>query len=156
MNRCDLKFEFSLKLSTFGYSNTNETVYFIEITGITDATSECKQNLNTQEKLNMRSLESRHTSSTLDHNLWIAYLDSSLKTCSWCSNLFSVSWGITIFKVVKVQAVSKCKIYFCGEFAWLHVDIIETFTRTTFLTEQHWARANRRHFGGKNMIPSSS
>ena len=71
---------FHKKLSTFGYSKTNETVYFIEITGITDATGECKQNLNSQEKLNMRSLESRHTSSTLDQNLWIAYLDSLLKT----------------------------------------------------------------------------
>ena len=38
MNRWDPKFEFSQQLSSFGYSNTNETVYFIEISGITDAT----------------------------------------------------------------------------------------------------------------------
>ena len=57
-------------------TNTN----FIEITGITNATDESKRNLNTKEKLNMCSLESRHTSSTLDHNLSIAFLDSSLKT----------------------------------------------------------------------------
>ena len=79
------------KLSTFGYSNTNETVYFIEITGITYTKGKSKRNLNTKEKLNMCSLKSRHTSSTLDHNLSIAYLDSSLKTCSWCSNSASSS-----------------------------------------------------------------
>ena len=79
MNRCDPKFEFSQK-TNIPYSNTNETVYFIEITGTTDAMGESKRNLNIKEKLNMRSLESRHTSSTLDHNLSIAYLDSSLKT----------------------------------------------------------------------------
>ena len=42
---------FHKELSTFGYSNTNETVYFIEITGITDATGESKRNLNTKEKI---------------------------------------------------------------------------------------------------------
>ena len=86
VNRCDPKFEFSQKLSSFGYSNTNETVYFIEITGITDATGESNRNLNGEGKLNMCSLESRKTSSTLDHNLSVAYLDFSLKTCRWCSN----------------------------------------------------------------------
>ena len=71
---------FHKKLSTFGYSNKNEIVYFIETTGITDATGECKRNFKIQEKLNMRSLESRDISLILDHNLSIAYLDSSLKT----------------------------------------------------------------------------
>ena len=85
---------FHKKLSTLGYSNRNETVYFIEITTvyfieitrITDATGECKRNSNPQEKLNMRPLES-----PLDHNLLIACIDSSLKTWRWCSNSASLS-----------------------------------------------------------------
>ena len=49
MNCWDRKFEFSQQLSSFGYPNTNETVNFIEISGITDATGKFKRNLNTQD-----------------------------------------------------------------------------------------------------------
>ena len=46
-----------------------------------DATGESNRNLNTQGKLNMCSLESHNTSSTLDYNLSVACLNSLLKTC---------------------------------------------------------------------------
>ena len=46
-----------------------------------DAMGESNRNLNTQGKLNMCSLESHNTSSTLDYNLSVACLNSSLKTC---------------------------------------------------------------------------
>ena len=100
------------ELSTFGYSNTNETVYFIEITGISDARGESKRNLNTKEKFNMCSLESRYTSSTLDHNLSIAYLDSSLKTCSWCSNSASSSslMPLSLFSLQKKHRSLFCAV----------------------------------------------
>jgi len=62
----------------------NETLlrHVIEVTGFTDATGESNRNFNAQGNMNMCSLESHNTSSTLDHNLSVAYLDSSLKTCS--------------------------------------------------------------------------
>jgi len=76
-----LKFVFSQKLSTFGYPNTNETVYLIKITVFTNATGKSNVNRNALGKLNRSSLEQRDTSpsATSDQNLLIAYLASLLK-----------------------------------------------------------------------------
>ena len=106
---------FHKKLSTFAYSNKNEIVYFIETTGITDATGECKRNFKNQEKLNMRSLESRDISLTLDHNLSIAYLDSSLKTWRWSSNSASSS---SLIPLSLFSPPKKDRSLFCAVVIW--------------------------------------
>ena len=62
-----------------------------------DPMGESNQNLNTQGKLNMCSLESQNTSSTLDYNLSVTCLNSSLKTC-----IFSVT-GVSEIKITKTS-----------------------------------------------------
>ena len=103
MNRWDPKFEFSQEVSSFRYSNTIKTVYFIEITRITDATGKSKRNLNKHGKLSMRLLKTLNTRSTSDQNLTIIYLDSSPKISTWCSSaassssLVSLSISLSLF-----------------------------------------------------------